>query len=144
MNFSPKSAVRATVGCAVLLSALWISGCSKPSMVGKWAMSGGQMPQGMNVVVDFASDNKFKMAISGAVGGVNLKISGDGTYKMDGENFEMTTTSSKVEEPAALRQMIEGQLKSSIGKTEKGKIKIEGDTATFTAQQTITFTKVKS
>jgi hypothetical protein len=125
-------------------------GCSKPSLVGKWNVTGTKgLPPGSTLVMEF-TDSKYSGDLTISQMGANIKIKSDGNYTFDGKKVVMTTTSSKIDEstvPAALKAMlpmIKQQMDAQNGKAIEGETKIEGDTVTITDKDSSqTLTRIK-
>lgn len=140
---------------AVSFSTLILAGCGGPSLAGDWTVSGGQIPPGASSKISFTG-NTYKMNVDVNQQGVNLKLTSDGSYTLNGEELSMTTNNIAIDDsavPAAFKAFLEPikkQLETAKGKTQTGKIKIEGETATFEGKDdkgqpvSLTFTKVKS
>jgi hypothetical protein len=130
---------------------LFVVGCSKPSMVGKWNVTGiPNIPAGSTVTMDF-TETKSTGVISMTQMGMELKITSEDTYTFDGKTLSMTNVSVKIDEgslPASVKAylpMMKKEMEKAQGKTTKGEIKFDGDTATWTTEQgPVTLTKVKA
>ena len=107
-----RLSLKATPAIALALLTVAIVGCkAAPSLVGTW----GASLNGQNLEFNFKSDGSSLM--TGTAGPLKLKVTG--TYKIDGDKFDLTTT--KVEIPGAPAQVL-AAVKSKEGQTQTGKI----------------------
>ena len=92
------------------LLGVMVAGCkSAPSLVGEWT---AQL-QGQPVTFNFKADNTSELDIQAP----GLAIKFLGTYKVDGEKFELTTT--KFEAPGA-PAILTTAFQKQMGKVQKG------------------------
>lgn len=77
----------------LLVPALALAGCShKPTIVGKWQGTVTQSNGSMNSTFEFAPDGKETISSLANAGGMTMKVSGNGTYTVDGTNLTQTLT----------------------------------------------------
>ncbi len=136
-----------------VVSAIGLIGCSKPSVEGKWESVGATM-QGlppsaqMNLTADYAGSNVT--VVMDMKQPIAIKVTATGTYTFDGKVVthkftKVETDMSKV--PAAVRPMLEGQLKSDVMAKQmstSNEVTFEGDTM-IQKDKSVTqkFTRVK-
>ena len=102
----------ATPALALVVLATTLVGCkAAPTLVGTWTTSVG----GQNLEFNFKPDGSSEM--TGSAGA--LKIKAIGTYKVDGEKFELTT--NKVDIPGA-PALVMAELKKKEGEKQTGTI----------------------
>lgn len=133
------------------LVVICLVGCSsKPSIVGKWNMSGGTMPPGTKLVTEF-KDTTFDVNAEATEAGMTLKFGFSGDYTYDGAKLKMTGKTVTLDDstlPAMAKPMAK-QIKEGIEKavltTEEGTAKLEGDVLTFVpaSGKQSTFTRIK-
>jgi hypothetical protein len=125
-------------------------GCGKKDpFIGKWNVSGAKMPPGLTATMEFQEGNKLKMGMNGNIAGMEIKVDGTGTYKVEGEKITTTVSEMKLDDsklPAAFRAQAKAGLENSeMKKPQTSTFKIEGETITLNGSDgTTTLTKVKS
>jgi hypothetical protein len=139
-----KSLSLATIAMASLFI---LAGCnSGPSLVGKWDVSGGQMPG--KVVQEFKGDGTTTTSIEADAMGQKITMKLTGTYKLDKDQLTMTGTDYTVEGvPPAVMQPMRAQLDKEFKKTETNKITwVSPDEVTLptAAGPTVTMKRIKS
>ena len=72
-------------GAVALLGLAVVSGCAKPTVVGKWNGSMQFGPMAAETTLEFTADGKAVGQAKTAMGGTAL----NGTYKTDGEKFDL-------------------------------------------------------
>lgn len=132
------------------VTAIILVACGKKDpLIGKWNATGGNLPKGVTTTFEFEDGNKLKTAMTGAVMGVEIKIDGNGTYKVEGDKITMTMSEVKLDDskiPAAFKSAAKNQIENGdMKKPRTGKLKIDGDTATVTDKaEPLTLTRIKS
>ncbi|MBS1728558.1 MAG: hypothetical protein JST51_17715 [Armatimonadetes bacterium] len=130
---------------ALPLALVCLAGCGGPSLVGKWTMSGASAPPGAITIIEFTSDS-FTQTVDMAQP-IQVHAVGKGVYKIQGDKISMTVNDVEIDDskfPEALKAAVKGTIDKQKGQTITGTLKIEGDTATITADKgTITLAKVK-
>lgn len=135
---------------SLALIPLALAGCGKKDpFIGKWSVSGKEIPQGMNATMEFTDGGKVKMAMSGNIMGMELKVDGNGTYTVDGDKITTTISDMKLDDsklpPAFKAQAKAGLENSELKKPQTSTFKAEGETITLTGKDgSTTLTKVKS
>ena len=140
------------IGALVILVAASLVGCAKPGIEGKWTTSN---PPGLPAGTTASATSEFKggaltSTMDVSVMGMSMKISGKGTYTLEGDKLTTTMTEAKLDEsslPAAAKPMapqIQKGIDTGVNKPNAGTIKIDGDTMTFTATNGVTtYTRAK-
>jgi hypothetical protein len=141
--------MRRFVAASFVTASLLLAGCSKPSIVGKWNMSGGQMPAGTVATIEF-KENTFTSDVKLSAPGMVLKMAGTGTYTYDGKTLKQTTTGITIDDsglPAAQKKQlaqVKPMIDAEVKKTIEGEAKLEGDTLTVSAKEgVVTYTRIK-
>ena len=117
-----------------------LTGCSKPSLVGKWkGVQNIQSPMGaqsVDINTEYKSDGTFAQDVNTKMGNISVK----GTYKVEGD--KVTSALSSLDAPPMIKAVAEPMLKKSINQTTA--FKIEGDTLTLSKDSgALTMSRVK-
>jgi len=139
---------RLFLATTALMLGLCLTGCQAgPSLVGKWQGDVDAQGQKVPATIELKSDKTSVMSMEV----VGLKMEVTGTYEIKEDKVTMTVANAQLKgdlppQAAAMKPMIEAELKKMQGSSSTSTFKFEGnDSVTLTSDRgSMTWTRVKA
>ncbi|MBS1700985.1 MAG: hypothetical protein JST12_04935 [Armatimonadetes bacterium] len=131
--------------CCLLLPVLCMTGCGKPSLAGKWSVTGSKTVTAKSATAEF-KDDTFTLDTAVGSGRASIKVIASGDYTFDGKKLTMTTTAVRIDDPRLQGggSSFQKFLEKTMLKTTESDIKIENDSFKFgSGDSQLTFTRGK-